>query len=113
MKKVFISLMVLVIVAVALAELFVGSAAPSKPNRIFLGEWKRIDTAQKDNLIIRKEWDAIVINCGKDKTVALYNNGEKALVTYFMADTIIISYQEKTDHLLMNNGKDGEFKRVN
>src|SRR5471030_1209727 len=112
MKKVLISLIVLLVVAVAAAELFIGSSATSKPNKIFIGEWKRIDTVQKDNMVITKEGDGIVIKFGKDKAVALYDNKKKALVIYFLADTMTVSYQEKTDHLIVHNGKDGEFKRV-
>jgi len=112
MKKIFISLIVLVVAGFAIAEFFVNNTVPSKPNKIFIGEWKRIDTVQKDNMVITKEGDGIVIKFGKDKAVALYDNNKKVLIIYFLADTTTVSYQEKTDHLIVNNGKDGEFKRV-
>jgi len=84
-------------------------SSSSKLNK-FMGTWKRIDKTD-DNVIIKKEGDAIILIVKKDTVVARYDKKSNTL-KFWALSTVTVTYNEKNDHLLVNNGKDGEAKRV-
>ncbi|HZY36232.1 MAG TPA: hypothetical protein VFE53_06265 [Mucilaginibacter sp.] len=80
----------------------------------FIGKWTRIEKAKRDTLTIEKEYDAAVVSMGKNKVAAVYDKDKNILKIYFLANTMIVSYVEKTDHIIGpgNSDKTGEYKRV-
>jgi len=106
MKKTLISTIALTVFAMMIISCDSSSSKLEK----FMGEWKRIDKVD-DNYIIKKEDDAILLIQKKDTIVARYDKKGNTL-KFWVLSSVTITYNEKTDHLLVNNGKDGEAKRV-
>jgi hypothetical protein len=75
-----------------------------------MGEWKRIDKSG-NNLVIKKEDGAILIFSGK-YTIAAEFDKNKSILKAYLFSASVINYIEKTDHILINNGLNGEYKRV-
>jgi hypothetical protein len=111
MKKKVISIIALTVFAIMSIQSCNNS--PSKLEK-FMGKWKRVDKSDNDTLIIKKEEDAIVMVMGKNKDAAVYNKEKNTLKLYFIADSSIVSYIEKTDHIIGpgNNDKQSEYERV-
>jgi hypothetical protein len=109
MEKKLITAIILVLFS---ALIFQSCTSTSKPGKIFLGEWKRVDQPDSTNLTIKREEGALIVSLGKDKLLALYKPGQNIIRSYFMSDTVIIKYIDKNDHIVMNRDG-GEFRRVN
>ena len=110
MKKTLISAIALIVFAMMIMQSCDSSS--SKLDK-FMGKWKRSDTTQKDIVLIKKEDEAILIIAKKDTIVARYDKKNDALkFAAFWTDGVIITYNPKNGHLLVNNGKDGEAIRV-
>ena len=111
MKRTLLSTIALTVFAIMIIQSCDSSS--SKLDK-FMGKWKRIDKSDNDTLIIKKEGDAIVMVIGKDKDAAVFNKAQNTLKLYFMADSSIVSYIEKTDHIIGpgNNDKQSEYRRV-
>ncbi|HZY36231.1 MAG TPA: hypothetical protein VFE53_06260 [Mucilaginibacter sp.] len=77
----------------------------------FMGEWKRIDKTE-EIWHIKKQDDAILIIEEKDTVVARYDKNSDALKCWVFLSQTVVTYNEKNGHLLLNNGKDGEAKRI-
>lgn len=78
----------------------------------FMGEWKRIDKTEKDNYDILQLDGAIVCVNGKDTCAGVYDKNRDALKFYVFGQAGVITYNENTGHMLLNNGQDGEFGRI-
>jgi len=107
-------LIALIIIAVIATQ---SCLNPSSKLDKFFGKWKRSDTPEKGEWLIKKEDGAILlIGPGKDTVVARYDKKNDALKFWmfegFSTSQIVVTYNEKNGHLLVNNGKDGEAKRV-
>lgn len=76
----------------------------------FMGEWKSTDTTKKDDVFIKIQDDAILLIGGKDTVVGRYDKNSDALK--FWGSQVVITYNQKNGHLLLNNGKDGEAIRI-
>jgi hypothetical protein len=109
MKKISVITLALAIFSMLIAPSCTGSS--SKLDK-FWGQWKRIDKPEKENGRIEKENDAIILTLGKDTALAVYDKKQNNLKVYELGHSGVITYNEKTDHLLLNNGKDGEYKRI-
>jgi hypothetical protein len=107
MKKLFLSIIALTVSAVVITLVCVNSS--SNLNK-FMGEWKRTDKAD-NNLVIKKQDDAILIFSGKHIVAAEYDKNKNILKAYLSSNSVII-YIEKTDHILINTGLNGEYERV-
>jgi hypothetical protein len=109
MKKIFFTAIALTVFAIMTTPSCINSSSGLDK---FLGQWKRIDQADKDTVTIMIEDDAIIGVAGKDTCAALYNKKSDVLKFYVWGQPGVVTYIKKTGHLLLNNGKDGEFKRV-
>jgi len=78
----------------------------------FMGQWKSTVKPEKDEWLIKKEDDAILIISEKDTVVARYDKKIDALKCWVFTSQSVITYNEKTGHILLNDGKDGELKKV-
>lgn len=80
----------------------------------FIGKWTRIEKADRDTMTIQKEFDGVVIRMGDGRAAAVYDKDKDILKIYFLADSSIVSYVEKTDHIIGpgNRDKVGEYTRV-
>ncbi|HZY36230.1 MAG TPA: hypothetical protein VFE53_06255 [Mucilaginibacter sp.] len=92
---------------------------PSSKLDKFWGKWKRSDTPEKGEWLIKKDDDAILlIGPGKDTVVARYDKKNDALKFWMFvslstsSDQVVVTYNEKNGHLLVNNGRFGEATRV-
>lgn len=109
MNKIYLHLLgIMIIASVSVSSCSSASSSPDK----FFGEWKRVDKAGSEKMIIKKEDDAILIAMGKQKCAAVYKKKEDVLKIYFLTDTSVIRLNEKSGDLLINNGADGEFKKI-
>jgi hypothetical protein len=107
MKKLFLSIIALTVSAIVITLFCVNSSAKSDK---FIGEWKRTDKTG-NNLVIKKQDDAILIFSGKHVIAAEYDKNKNILKAY-LSSSSIISYIEKTDHILINNGDGGDYERI-
>jgi len=86
---------------------------PSSKLDKFLGKWKKSDDPEKGEWLIKKEDHAILlIGPGKDTVVAMYDKKTDALKFWAFWSKGVVTYNKKNGHLLLNNGKDGEAKRI-
>ena len=78
-----------------------------------MGTWKRINNPEKkDTGSINKENKAIVGTLGKDTCIGIYDKKRNVVKFYVMGQASVVTYDEKTGHILLNKGEDGEFERV-
>ncbi len=110
MKKTLISTIALTVFAMMIIQSC--NSSSSKLDR-FMGEWKRIDKPDKHHYFIKKENNAIIGIEDKDTRAGVFYANRNVLKFYVLGQAGEVIYIEKTDHVLLNNGKDGEFKRVN
>jgi len=78
----------------------------------FMGEWKRIDQPDKHHYAIKMEHDAIIGTEDKDTCAGVFDANRDVLKFYVLGQAGEVIYIEKTGHILLNKGKDGEFERV-
>jgi hypothetical protein len=109
MKKALISTIVLTVFAIMITQSCDRSS--SKLGK-FMGEWKRIDQPDKHHYSIKKENDAIIGTEDKDTCAGVFDANRDVLKFYVLGQAGVVTYVEKTGHILFNNGKDGEFERV-
>jgi hypothetical protein len=108
MKKIYLSIATLIFSAIVIA--LVWSYSSSNAGK-FIGNWKRIDKME-DTLVINKVFDAIIIFLGKRSVAAEFDRDKNILRAHLFSPASVITYSEKTGHLLINNGLEGEFERV-
>jgi hypothetical protein len=109
MKKTLISTIALTVFAIAIIQSC--NSSSSKLDR-FMGEWKRIDKPDKHHYFIKEENDAIVGIEDKDTCAGVFDANRNVLKFYVLGQAGVVTYIEKTDHLLLNKGGDGEYERV-
>jgi hypothetical protein len=107
MKKLFLTIIALLVSAIVVTLFCVN---PSSKLDKFIGEWKRTDKAD-NNMVIKKDENAILIFSGKHIVAAEYDKSKNILKAYLSSNSII-NYIEKTDHILINNGEGGEYERI-
>jgi|SRR5579872_2534174 len=109
MKKTLLSIVALTVFATVIAQSC--NRSSSKLGK-FMGEWKRIDQPDKHHYAIKKENDAIIGTEDKDTCAGVFDVNRDVLKFYVLGQAGVVTYVEKTGHILLNNGKDGEFERV-
>lgn len=107
MKQVFISKIALTVFAMMIMQSC--NRSSSKLDK-FMGTWKRINETD-DNLTIKRADSAILLIQKIDTVVARYDKKTNTL-RFWVLSNEFITYNPKNDHLLFNNGKNGEAKRV-
>ena len=100
-------------IALTVFAIITQSCATSYSLNKFMGVWKRIDDPEKkDTATIKKENNAIVGTLGKDTCIGIYVKKRNVVKFYVMGQAGVVTYDEKTGHILLNKGEDGVFQRI-
>ena len=102
-----------IIIALTVFAIIAQSCATSHNQNKFMGTWKRINNPEKrDTGTIKNENKAIVGTLGKDTCIGIYDKKRNVVKFYVMGQASVVTYDEKTGHILLNKGEDGEFERI-
>jgi hypothetical protein len=105
-----------IIIALTVFAIVITQSCNSSSSKLdkFIGNWQSTGTKDKDTLTVKRAYDGIVVRIGKNKVDALYDKDRNMLKIYFMADSITVSYIEKTDHIIGpgNKADKEEYERL-
>ncbi len=99
-------------IALTVFAIMIESCTTSHKLNKFMGVWKRIDKNERDTAVIKKEDHAIVGILGKDTCIGIYDKKRNVLKFYVWGKAGVVTYNEKNDHIYLNNGEDGDFVRL-